>query len=187
MSQQIASSAVPPLLVKPDGWAGNDGNWSTFQIAVGTPPQRFRTLPSTTRGEVWIPTIEGCEGSPYPDCATSRGVLDNDSFGFDVDKSRTWDTIGIYALPSPINGTDNGAYGLDHLSISSNRSFTLHNQTITGIATSDYWISDLGLGTEVAKFSGQPSSPSLLSAMKEQQLIPSLSYGYSAGASYRKG
>lgn len=54
-------------------WDGNDGGWSTFAIRVGTPPQYFRVLPSTSGTDVWIPVPDNC-GQNAALCGAARGV-----------------------------------------------------------------------------------------------------------------
>jgi hypothetical protein len=69
---------------------------------------------------------------------------------------------------------------------------SLDNQIIAGIATNDYWLGYIGLSPISFNFSSQDDAtsmrdpqPSFLSNLKNQSLIPSLSWGYTAGASYR--
>jgi hypothetical protein len=69
---------------------------------------------------------------------------------------------------------------------------SLDNQIIAGIATNNYWLGFLGLSPIPFNFSSQDDAtsmrdpqPSFLSNLKNQSLIPSLSWGYTAGASYR--
>lgn len=83
---------------------------------------------------------------------------------------------------------DNGDYGHDTLALGYNGSggLSLDQQVIAGIATKDFYLGSLGLAPWPVNFSLTDSSPSYLSSLKNQSKIPSLSFGYSAGASYRK-
>ena len=197
MSVSSSTGLPAPFSVSPSwSWDGDDGSWSTFQISVGTPEQSFRILPSTTGAETWVPIPVGCEGilANVADCGTMRGV-DNfngkKSKGFQTDASSTWDLIGIYELTTEQNlwgPTGNpGDYGLDTVSLqnSSGKSVNLKGQTIAGVATGNVWLGSLGMGTAPAKFDVEKKNiPSLLDSMKSQNYTPSLSFGYTAGASY---
>ena len=193
------STAVPaPFVVTPSwSWDGDDGSWSSFAIQVGTPPQSFRVLPSTTGAETWIPYPPGCEGilQNIADCGTLRGV-DNfegqPSRGFQTNASSTWNLIGTYELATEQNlwgSTGNpGYYGYDTVSLEPYPSGTkakLKDQTVAGVATANVWLGSLGLGTADANFPVEKTSnPSLLSTMGSQNYTPGLSFGYTAGASY---
>jgi len=70
---------------------------------------------------------------------------------------------------------------------------TLDHQIIAGIGTDNYWLGSLGLSPIPFNFSSigdsitmEDPQPSLLSELKNQSSIPSLSWGYTAGASYRQ-
>lgn len=178
-------------------WSGNDGSWSTFDISVGTPPQPFRILPSTTGSETWVVIPEGCEGilTNIPNCGILRGVEDFDgeaSRGFQTNASSTWDLLGIYDLSTEQNlwGTDGNEaqYGLDTVtldSLATGRDAKLKAQTVAGTATGNVWLGSLGLGTAVGKFDvHQDTIPSLMESLKSQNYTPSMSFGYTAGASY---
>lgn len=75
-----------PFSFTPTGqWEGNDGNWSTFGIRVGTPAQSFRVQISTASGETWVPSIDSpgaCTPSDPANCTTLRGILNNQTAGF---------------------------------------------------------------------------------------------------------
>ena len=122
-------------------------------------------------------------------CSDTRGGL------FDYSKSSTWDQKDIFALGAEANlgsaytsNSDNGAYGFDTLNLENlgNGGVKLDEQVVAGIATKDFYLGNLGLAARSITWSDHnSSSPSLIYSLKEQNLIPSLSYGYTAGASYR--
>ena len=192
-----AANATPqPYVVQPSStWAGIDGNWSTFLISVGTPPQTFQILPSTTLSESWVPLSGGCFSLPSSlHCGQSRG---SDSLvpsnGFRTEQSTTWDLIGIYGLSgnqalfnqNQTNQTNVGEYGRDTIVIGTTAPETLPHQLLAGIASMDYWLGALGLGVQPNTFNIETTKiPSLVSYMKAKELIPSLSFGYRAGAAY---
>ena len=194
-----ASDAVPaPFSVAPTWqYDGDDGLWSTFEINLGTPPQTFRVLPSTTTSETWVPIPEGCEGilQNIADCGTLRGVnyyQGESSRGFQTDASNTWELIGIYNLATEQNiwGTEGnqGFYGQDTISLGrypSGQSVDFLSQIVAGVSTANVWVGSLGMGTSTAGFKVKADGiPSLLSTMKNQSIIPSLSFGYTVGSSY---
>ncbi|KAK5136863.1 hypothetical protein LTR08_001785 [Meristemomyces frigidus] len=173
---------------------GDDGDWATFTIGVGTPPQYFRVLPSTSGAEIWVPLPEGCQGimANVSNCGDLRGVNDA-TRGFQTNSSSSWETIGIYGLSTeqPLFGSSNdGLYGLDTVASQSVKpgsivSHDLSSQTVAGISSADFWLGSLGLGTATGNFTVQNENiPSMLDTLYNQSLIPSLSFGYAAGAGY---
>lgn len=189
----MMTAHISPLVLQPSfRWAGNDGNWSTFQVNVGTPPQSFDVLPSTCNGEIWVPLPDSCP-STYSDCASSRGVLSDSSptsQGFQADQSTTWAQTGIYGLlleERLFHSDDSGLYGLDSASVGSENDWFLREQTVAGIATPNFWLGSLGLSVQPSGFSVQnePHLP-MLSALKVKNMTASESYGLSVGAAYRE-
>lgn len=61
----------------------------------------------------------------------------------------------------------------------------MNNLPVIAYASSGFWIGQLGLLPSTLNFSDTISSPSFLRRLKDDGYIPSLSYGYQAGASYR--
>lgn len=185
---------VPYIVSATNVFDGDDGAWSTFAIRAGTPSQSFRVLPNIVGEEIWLPVTEGCVGilSDLPDCGNLRGVNDFDgepSRGFQRNSSSSWQVGGIYQLNTQqnlFNGpTDQGYYGQDTVALGTPASTSgfgaeVSGQIVAGIATEDYWLGSIGLGT----FTSPNNAPSLLVSMKEHNLTTSLSYGYTAGQSY---
>ena len=201
MSVSTGSAAPAPWMLAPTWqWDGDDGKWSTFAIKVGTPPQSFRILPSTTGAETWIPYPPGCEGSlaGISDCGSLRGVDIFDgqpSLGYQTNASSTWDLIGIYELAAEQNlwGTTGnpGYYGYDTVSLEqydSQKTATLEGQTVAGVATWNAWLGVLGLGTAEAYFDVEKkTNPALIENLANKNVTPGMSFGYAAGASYANG
>jgi hypothetical protein len=177
-----------PVVLEPSGiFLGIDGNWSTWSVWVGTPLQQFYTVPSTSSGEVWVPVPEGCDSTG---CAVSRGVVvpqDAHVLGFQNNVSSTWDQIGTFELLSGgdlFHMAENGLYGLDTVSVG-NKETQIAAQIVAGIATSDFWLGSFGLTRSASDFPTRSEEiPSLLDTMRSQNLTPSASFGYAAGASY---
>ncbi|KAL8928838.1 MAG: hypothetical protein Q9208_001616 [Pyrenodesmia sp. 3 TL-2023] len=167
---------------------GNDGNWSTFSIGVGTPPQLLELLPSTQVPESWVVLTEGCTDEDPRNCSITRGGL------FNYDVSSTWVQKDIYALGSEANlgytsdNSNNGAYGWENISwaATADVNVTASHTVIAGIATKDFYLGILGLAARSITWEDLSTSPpSLISILKEQGLIETQSYGYTAGAFYK--
>lgn len=129
--------------------------------------------------------VDGCTPQDGPKCANNRGNLFNKTI------STTWEDHGIFELGAErnLNFTefDNGDYGNDTLALGYTGSggLSLNRQVVAGIATKRFYLGYLGLTPRPVNFSETESSSSYLSNLKAQSKIPSLSFGYSAGAYYR--
>jgi hypothetical protein len=186
------TTPIPPLVLSPANiWAGNDGNWSTWAIKVGSSLQSFNILPSTSHGEVWVPGLQGCTSSSTPLlCAESRGVGDfqgTRSLGFQENASSTWEQIGIYEFVTGgdlFQTTETGLYGLDDVVIGEHNT-SLEDVTVAGVVTKDFWLGSLGLANVQSEFPVRDESlPSLLDKMKEGNLTSSVSFSLAVGAAY---
>lgn len=170
---------------------GADGNWSSFYLRVGTPGQAIRVLPSTAGLAIWAVSPQGCLPGEYGaipglTCAQSRGDL------FDTSKSSSWEGVGNYTmgLERNLGYNDTAAFGLETVALgltnSTDRS-PLKSQVVAAFDTDDYYMGLFGLGQQPTHFSNFTTSYSTtLTTLKSQQLIPSLTWGYTAGAYYRK-
>ena len=184
-----------PVVVEPSqAWDGDAGSWSSFILHVGTPPQYFRILPATITGEIWVPVPQGCTPTDPDDCASLRGTLPfdgNPSSGFQTNQSSTWIANGLYELDieTALNLSGNGQYGFDSIGIGFQTSgnLSLSHQVVAGIATKDFYLGVFGLGPKPANFSNfaEPQT-TFMTNLARQRLIPSLSFGYTAGAQYRQ-
>lgn len=186
------TTSIPPLvLIASDVWAGNDGNWSTWSIKVGTSLQSFNILPSTSHGEIWVPGPQGCTASSAPLlCAASRGVGDfqgTQSLGFQENASSTWEQIGIYEFIAGgdlFQTTETGLYGLDDVVIGE-KNASMKQVTVAGVVTRDFWLGSFGMAQIQSEFPVRNGSlPTLLDGMKEGNLTPTASFGFAAGAAY---
>ena len=185
-----------PFILTPSGkFDGDDGSWSTFNVELGTPSQSFRVLPATVGEELWIPVTEGCDGvlKVLEECGDMRGA--NAGRGFDYEASSSWKPFGPYTLSSSSStdetlygGIDTGLYALDSVGLGTGDSGAYtpisQAQVVAGINTENFWLGSVGLGTSPHSFSDGAGHPSLLVSMKEQNLVSSLSYSYTAGRSY---
>jgi hypothetical protein len=84
-----------------------------------------------------------------------------------------------------------GRYGKDVVALNggngSANGVSLANQLVAGIAAKDYLLGIFGLGIRPTSFSSSSTPvPSFMQTLKSNKLIPSLSYGYTAGAKYEE-
>lgn len=190
---QINSISSPFVFEPSQQWDGNDGRWSTFIVRIGTPQQDFRILPATNTQETWVPIPEGCLSSDPTDCGNIRGAepfKGEPSKGFKINESSTWVANGQYNLLSEenLNYLGNGKYGFDtvELGVQGSNELSLTGQVVAGIATKDFYLGIFGLGPKPANFTDSDPKPSYMKTLVDKRLIPSLSFGYTAGAPYRK-
>lgn len=131
---------------------------------------------------------EGCYNSSVTDCAFWRGGL------FHRNASRTWIDQGQYALGIEQNLGPKfnvaGYYGLDTVSIgtsSSTNTTSLPSQVVAGMVANIHYTGLFGLRYSPANLSTfDDPHPSYLASLKAKSMIPSLSWAYTAGASYRE-
>lgn len=157
---------------------GNDGNWSPITLQLGTSVQALDLIPSTTGQEILVVGVEGCDGTIQ--CETARGGT------FAANESTTFKSLGTYNLGlDPSLGVPGaGYYGLDTVTLNSEVSLT--DQLIGVVNSTQYWLGSLGLGTDNTT-TGTAHTNSLLESLAAgaKAVIPSLSYGFTMGASYR--
>jgi hypothetical protein len=107
--------------------------------------------------------------------------------GFTTNQSQTWSQKGNYPLFTqiPVNDQAYGQYGLDTVLLGVNRSagLTLLKSVVVGIPTNPFYLGNLGLKPS-STTSLNDSTTTLMKQLKMQGSIPSLSYGYTAGALY---
>ena len=201
VKRQNSTTVPAPFSYAPSQYFdGNDGQWSTFIVRIGTPPQDFRVLPSTAGQETWVPNPEGCTASDPTDCGYSRGVQKfngQQGTGFQSNESSSWQALGVYSLDletnldyeTNVSYAGAGLYGFDTigLQVENSGGVTLDHQVVAGIALKQFYLGCFGLGIKPANFSsyGAPQAAFLPSAV-QQNLIPSQSWGYTAGAQYRE-
>lgn len=208
---QRSTTIAAPFLVAPTGdFDGCDGAWSTFSLDAGAQDaQEFRVLVSSLSGTIWLPKANGScpssNGRFFPgDCPDLRGIdvfNGGISSGYQSGASSSWDQIGLYRLSfsgelsmdeafgsTSSYGNISGEYGLDQISlksqISSNSSLSSNSTPLAAINDLSFFIGSLGLGWG----SIEPASTTyttLMESLAGRSAIPSRSWGYTAGASYR--
>lgn len=117
-------------------------------------------------------------------CTEARGGV------YDGTKSSSWNRKDLYGVgdESNLGYKGDGTYGYDMIEIQAKgANVSINHQVIAAIEAKNFYVGNLGLSPYPINFtSSEDSSPSLLASLKNQNLIPSLSYGYTAGASYGK-
>lgn len=135
---------------------------------------------------------EGCTSDDPANCAKLRGAYrfnGEAEKGFQVNASSTWNSIGLYTLDlgGRLGLDSNGLYGLEKvgLQLQNSGGIALDNQIVAGIATKDFFVGSFGLGPKPSNFSNYDNPiPAFMWNLRDKRNIPSLSYGYTAGAAY---
>ena len=144
-------------------------------------------LPSTEIQPTWVVVPDGCTVQDPSNCTQARGGT------FKSDKSSNREQINTFALGAEANlgltqNYDNGAFAYETLGVVTpgGGNVSLTHQVIAGIATKDFFVGNLGLSPLGINFTSRDDpKPSFLSSLRAQNLIPSLSYGFTAGAYYQ--
>jgi hypothetical protein len=121
--------------------------------------------------------LSACDGTSA--CQAARGGL------FSSNESSTFQSLGLYELgdSAVLGDSQVGYYGLDTISLNDMASET--NQIIAILNTSSVWVGEIGLGVQQTRINGsQTRLPLLSSLVQNNSMIPSHSFGYTAGAAY---
>lgn len=164
-----SQSDPPPVLFSNGTWKENDGNWSTFDVSVGTPPQIFQFLASNNQANISLPFSTSCINDGSTQCFAY----------FQSNGSSTWTT-------------SNSTSGFDIL-YHGDQNLGNHSISNSSESPSSPNVGFLGLGAVASTSSKKweysdpnPNNLSFLQSLKGQKLIPSVSFGYTAGAWYRE-
>ncbi|RFU74103.1 eukaryotic aspartyl protease family [Trichoderma arundinaceum] len=178
-----------PVAFDAGEWLGIDGNWSTIKVLLGSNSDLVNVLLSTSLSEFWAVGPGGClkrtdsDLIEEPHCTASRGGI------YTPFASKHWSYMGIWQLGLEYLGYGgNGQYGLDTVNAYSTITdigFGMSNVLMSTINTTDYYIGLLGLGITQGTFGHEVAQSPLTQAVHTFGWIPSYSYGYTAGASYR--
>ncbi|KAF4631074.1 hypothetical protein G7Y89_g7064 [Cudoniella acicularis] len=194
--QRSTATTIPqPLVIPPSQhFEGIDGLWSTFNLQVGTPEQDVRVLVSTASPQTMVVSSNyGCSNkviaNPPLTCAEQRGQL------FDASSSSTWIEQGNFSIDGDGVGFERNlgyqldcSWGLDTVHLSLVGGPTLPNQTIASFFDARYfYLGVFGLGIQPVNYTilGNSSAPTFFTSLKNRNLIPSLSWSYTAGAHYQ--
>ena len=161
---------------------GDDGPWSSFTIQVGTPVQDVRVFVSNEISTTWVVETQGCNVGDTT-CSNGRGLL------FNPNASSTWSQYGFYALGAEQNlgSTSSARYGNDTvgLGIQGSGGPILLDQIVAAFSTDDFYLGFIGVNPASTTLQQEQQKASYLTTLKNQNMIPSLSFGYTAGNKYR--
>lgn len=151
---------------------------------MGTPAQDVRVFVSTASQETFVVLPQGCAAGDTS-CPSARGGI------FNPQNSSTWSQYNYFELPIEQNlyGKVNGLFGNDTLSLGaqSGNGPSLEKQVIGGIGLQKYYLGMLGVNPKPTKVSaGDSGQSSYITSLKRQNIIPSVSFGFTAGAAYRE-
>ena len=156
-------------------------------MQVGTPAQNLRLLPSTSGNAIWLVLPQGCTVGDPSNCGDLRGTL------FLPNLSSTWINIGLYGLvlteEASLGYSGNANFGYDNVTLGwlGDGLPTLNRQVIEGFVTKDFSIGSFGLCPHAVNISSlNDPKPSFLGALAQQNLTPSTSWAYTAGAHHRQ-
>lgn len=126
---------------------------------------------------------EGCTVGDAT-CDNGRGIL------FNPNSSSTWSQYGFYALGAENNlgATGSARYGNDTvgLGIQGSGGPSLPNQIVGAFSVDDFYLGFIGVNPASTNFTLQEQGEaSYMTTLKNRNLIPSLSFGYTAGNKYR--
>lgn len=193
------SSVPAPVTVAPDqDWAGIDGSWNTFSLFIGEPRQNARVLVSTASQQIWAINRLACVSNmtdPSTGQATQYKVLNSDcensrGFLFNATESTTWVEKGYYQLgvEKALGLVGNGLYGFDSVAMGfpGEEGPSTVNSTIGTLVSANFWLGHIGVHHKSTNFSAfEAPVPSYMMDLFDQGSIPSMSFGYTAGAQYR--
>jgi hypothetical protein len=193
-----ANNTLPaPISVAPDAdWDGIDGKWNTISLRVGEPAQPIRVYVSTASQQTWTIHTSACLENTTDDATgltvekEDRTCYDSRGRTFNLTKSTTWDENGFFQLWTEKNLglMGNGFYGWDKvgLGLKGEEGPTLDNTTVGTLISPNFWLGHLGINPKPTNFSAfvEPS-PSYMTKLFEQNKMPSLAFGYTAGKRYR--
>jgi len=139
---------------------------------------------STASTFTWTIGAAGCPANYVANCAQSRGSL------FLPNESLTWVPNSIFNFELEDNlGLDTSGYaGFDTVTLGWQGAGgpTVTHAIVFNIADSIYWLGEFGLNPRPTNFTTfTDPQTSYMQALYNNNSIPSISYGYTAGAQYR--
>lgn len=189
LSRRSTSTPAPIEFPASQDFDGNDGPWSSFALQLGTPPQTVKVLISTASDQTWAVLPQGCTSKDPSNCQSSRG-------GFFVpEQSHTWMQNNItngstfsFHLESNLGYFSTAKYGFDTVTLGWRGSGgpSLKHQVVAGVATKDFYLGLFGINPRSINFTNFDNTfSSFMSVLKDNSMIPSVSYAYTAGNQYR--
>lgn len=152
----------------------------TFFVSKACPLSwKVETSPSISLATLFYALTTSPE---EPHCSAARGGI------YDAEESTDWTSLGTWQLGlSYLGYGGNGNYGRDLINTQSpltSEPFTMDNVLIASINTTQYLTGLFGLGITQGNFNGTVAESPMTQAVSEYGLIPSYSFGYTAGAHY---
>ena len=193
MLQSRVALVSPIVIPASQDFDGNDGPWSSFTLLIGTPPQDVKVLISRAGYQTLPGLPQGCISSDPSNCATIRGGLYNPNLSTTwVKNNATANSTLTLNLENDLGYSDNGLYGYDTVQRGWQGAGgpSLKHQIIGGIATKDFFLGYFGVNPRPTNFTGTGFNdpiPSYLANLREINMIPSLSWSYTAGNQYSPG
>ncbi|KAF1917675.1 aspartic peptidase domain-containing protein [Ampelomyces quisqualis] len=191
------ASVPAPVRVAPDqDWLGVDGYWNTFSLLVGEPAATVHVQVSTASQQIWSVNAQACTknmtdssgkitalNQVSPECVETRGRLYNQT------ASQSWHQKGYYRLwlEKWLGLEGNGLFGWDSVGLgqTGEEGPRLNSTVIGTLVSANFWMGHIGLHPKPTNFSAfEDPVPSFMTGLFEQKSIPSLSFGYTAGARY---
>ncbi|KAL8668962.1 MAG: hypothetical protein Q9168_006433 [Polycauliona sp. 1 TL-2023] len=174
-----------PISWQPSQYWENGDRWSSFSLRVGNPAQIVRVLISTAGQATWVVSDQGCVPASFDACEKDRGGL------FESNASQTWKELCNFSLglENNLGPSDNATFGLESVALDISNATggpPLTGQVVAAISGNQYTLGMFGLGQQPTNLSNFTTPhPSFLTVLRDQHYIPSLSWGYTAGARYQ--
>ncbi|KAK6075120.1 eukaryotic aspartyl protease [Seiridium cupressi] len=174
----LGSNSIP--LDRTVALYGIDGNWSSMGLYVGEPGQQVDVTVSTSLSEIWVIESNGCGSSAL--CTAARGNV------FNISASSSWSSLGQWDVGLDyLDQVANGDYAMEtvavHNSLTQNQT-SLATQVVAAINDTDYYTGFFGLGITPGRFETTVVQSPIAALVERDAIIPSHSYGYTAGAYY---
>ncbi|SMR50646.1 unnamed protein product [Zymoseptoria tritici ST99CH_1E4] len=168
-------------------WQGNDGNWSTFTLRLGTIPQPVHVLPSTSGSTILVVDPQGCE-SAFTKCDDLRGSTFNQNasstfhriiqseqqtafnVSFDSEKSLEYTALGPVGVEDKVLLGNEGA------------SRPLDPQVIHSYYDYFPFLGFFGLEQQNSSVFANETYRSILGSLSNSSNIPSAYWAYTAGS-----
>jgi len=137
---------------------------------------------SASSPDTWVVRTDGC-------LASDSGCVDARGRTFNPNSSTTWTQDGYYQLgvDQNLGLSIQGVFGNDTvgLGIQGSGGPVLQKQIVAAYTSQDLYLGMFGLNPAPTNFSATDQGrPSYMASLKEQNVTPSLSFGYTAGNQY---
>lgn len=165
-----------------------------YSLCCGDPPGACNSQSCNGLNGICTGTYIVCPCSGIDFNAPSNTTLNDGNgnapaaAGFQANQSSTWTSRGSYQLTTEsfLGVASDGQYGLDTvgLGVEAATGLTLNQIVVAGIPTEPFYLGEVGL--KPSNRTTIKGTESFMARLKNENLIPSLTYGYTAGAFYCK-